>query len=170
VNAQFGVNRKQQEVVVEDQQPPLELDDPGLLMAMEMFSKMSPEEVEETMMQLKEMLGDDPETMAAIDDVIKEIPNMKAAGIQSSLKDMISDDEIQAATNDALRLLRSTENVWETIWEQRDAILEAVIASGQITPMDATRFRNDRNEWEAELKHIWNELQKEAATLEKSQQ
>jgi hypothetical protein len=59
-NAQFGVNRKQQEVVVEDQQPPLDLDDPGLLMAMEMFSKMSPEEVEETMMELKRMLGDDP--------------------------------------------------------------------------------------------------------------
>lgn len=69
-----------------------------------------------------------------------------------------------------VRLLRSTENVWETIWEQRDAILEAVIASGQITAMDAARFRNDRNEWEAELKHIWTELQKEAATLEKSHQ
>lgn len=169
-DAQFGVNRKQQEMVVEDHQPPLDLEDPGLLMAMEMFSKMSPEEMEETMMELKKMLGDDPETLAAIDDVMKEIPNMKDADIKSSLKDMISDDEIQAATNDALRLLRSTENVWETIWEQRDAILEAVIASGQITAMDAARFRNDRNEWEAELKHIWTELQKEAATLEKSHQ
>ena len=104
VNAQFGIGRKKNEVVVDDQQP-FDLDDPEVQMAIDMFSKMSPEEMEETMVEMKQLFGDNPEMMDAIDEVLKEIPKMKAGDLQSSLKDMISEDEIQAATYDALRML-----------------------------------------------------------------
>lgn len=147
----------------------MDLNDPQLIEAMQMFASMSPEEMEETMKELQEMLGDDPETMAMIKQVAEEIPKMRASGIQSSLKDMIAEDEVQAATNDALKMLEDNDNAWETIWEQRDQILKAVLASGQITPMDAARFESDPKEWEAELKHIWEELQKEAAARKRSQ-
>jgi hypothetical protein len=167
VNAQFGIGRKKNEVVVDDQQP-FDLDDPEFQMAIDMFSKMSPEEMEETMLEMKQLFGDNAEMMDAIEEVLKEIPKMNAGDIQSSLKDMISEDEIQAATFDALRMLKSTENAWEKIWQERDAILETFLSSGQVDPMDAARFQNDPKEWESELKHIWAELQKDAATLEES--
>lgn len=168
INAQFGIGRKQQEVVIDDQQQPFDLDDPEVQMAIEMFSKMSPEEMEETMLEMKQLFGDNPEMMDAIEEVMREIPKMKTGDIQSSLKDLVSEDEVQAATYDALRMLRSTENAWDTIWSERDAILEAVLESGQIAPVDAARFRNDPKEWEAELKHIWEQLQQDAALLEDS--
>lgn len=167
VNAQFGIGRKKNEVVVDDQQP-FDLDDPEVQMAIDMFSKMSPEEMEETMVEMKQLFGDNPEMMDAIDEVLKEIPKMKAGDLQSSLKDMISEDEIQAATYDALRMLQSTENAWEKIWQERESILEAFLSSGQVDPMDAARFQNDPKEWEAELKHIWAQLQKDAASLDDS--
>jgi hypothetical protein len=164
-NAQFGIGRRQQEAAGEEEL--IDLQDSGLIEAMEMFANMSPEEMEETMMELQQMLGDDPETMAAIQQVIEEIPNMKTGDVQSSLEIMVAEDELQAATNDALKMLQSSEHAWESIWEQRDQLLDAVLATGKIAPMDAARFQADPKEWEAELKHIYQELQKQAATAEK---
>ncbi|CAB9518984.1 expressed unknown protein [Seminavis robusta] len=135
--------------------------DPELLAAMEIFAGMSPEEMEETMKELTQMLGDDPETLSAIRDVMKEIPNLKTSDIQSSLKEMVSEDEVAAATQDALKLLGKSN--WETIWEKQDLILEAVIQSGQLSANDAALYKSDKDAWEKELRFIWNELQKQAA-------
>ena len=60
-------------VIDDGHQKHFSLDDPELLMAIEMFSKMSPDEMEDTMLELKSMFGDDPETLVAIDEVLKEI-------------------------------------------------------------------------------------------------
>ena len=138
--------------------------DPELLAAMEIFAGMSPEEMEETMAELVEMLGDDPETLAAIKEVMKEIPKMKAADVQSSLQQMVSDDEVAAATAEALKMLQQAD--WDTIWEKRDVILGAVIQSGKISAEDAAMFKTDNKAWENELRFIWNELQKQAAKEE----
>lgn len=157
--AGFGVNSKQKEEAGDA--PLVDFDDPGLVEAMQMFASMSPDEMMETMGDLKKMLGDDPETLAAIEQVVAEIPKMKESDVKKSLKEMVEEDEIATATRDALKLLRS--GAWDTIWDQRDQILEAVLASGKISPMDAARFRASPEEWEAELKHIWSELKKQAA-------
>ena len=137
------------------------LDDPDLLEAMEIFANMSPEEMEDVLKELQMVLGDDPETLEAMREVMEELPAMKAADIQRNLKNLVEQDEIAKATADALDLLRKGE--WNAIWDRRQEILDAVIASGKIDPEDAARFRSDPSEWEAELKHIWGELQNLAA-------
>ena len=142
------------------------LDDPDLLEAMEIFANMSPEEMEDVLKELQMVLGDDPETLEAMREVMEELPAMKAADIQRNLKNLVEQDEIAKATADALDLLRKGE--WNAIWDRRQEILDAVIASGKIDPEDAARFRSEPKEWEAELKHIWGELQKLAEQEESS--
>eukprot|EP00543_Licmophora_paradoxa_P006393 CAMPEP_0202453482 /NCGR_PEP_ID=MMETSP1360-20130828/11450_1 /ASSEMBLY_ACC=CAM_ASM_000848 /TAXON_ID=515479 /ORGANISM="Licmophora paradoxa, Strain CCMP2313" /LENGTH=99 /DNA_ID=CAMNT_0049072585 /DNA_START=35 /DNA_END=334 /DNA_ORIENTATION=- len=88
---------------------------------------------------------------------------METGDVKRSLEDMVADDEIATATNDALRMLQRGDGAWETIWTQRDLILESVIQSGQISEADAVRFRADSEAWENELKFIWSELKKQAA-------
>ena len=151
-------------VMVEAAEDPLlDMQDPQLLEAIEMFANMSPEEMKETMKELQGMLGDDPETIAAIQEVMSEITNLengntKQQHIHKSLSDMIAQDELAAATKDALEMLRNGQ--WETIWENRNLIRDAVIESGQISPEDAALFRTDQKAWESELQHIWFQLQK----------
>lgn len=135
----------------------MDLNDPELLQAMEIFANMSPDEMEEVLSELKVILGDDPEALEAMREVMEELPAMQAANIQQNLQKMIEQDEVAKATADALDLLRKGE--WESIWDRRQEILESVIASGKIDPEDAARFRSDPKEWEAELKHIWSQLQ-----------
>lgn len=133
--------------------------DPELVEALQIFAGMSEEEMEETMRDLIALLGDDPETLAAIQQVLDEIPNMKHSEIQSSLKDMVAQDEIAAATEDALHMLASAE--WNQIWEKQALILEAVIESGNISEEDAQRYKSDVIIWEHDLKQIWSELQQQ---------
>lgn len=140
----------------------IDFEDSELLAAVEMFAKMSPKEMRETMKELQALLGDDPETLGAMQEVMNEIENMDASGVKSPLKDMIAEDDVALATQDALEILRKTD--WETIWEKRSDILDAVIQSGQISPEDAALFKSDKEAWEKELKFIWGELQKQAKT------
>lgn len=44
----------------------------------------------------------------------------------------------------------------------QDKILEAILASGKIDPVDAACFWSSKEEWEAE-QHIYGKLQKQAA-------
>ena len=142
------------------------MNDPRLMDAMEIFANMSPEEMEETMKELQGMLGDDPETIEAIQDVMNEIQTMnnKQDYIQNSLKDLVEEDEVRVAMKDALQILKDGQ--WDTIWEHRNFIRDAVIDSGKISPEDAAKFTTDQSAWEAELKFIWNELQKQANAAE----
>ena len=149
-------------------EPLLDINDPRLMDAMEIFANMSPEEMEETMKELQGMLGDDPETIDAIQDVMKEIRSMNANDIPNSLKDLVEEDEVRVAMKDALQILKDGQ--WDTIWEHRNFIRDAVIDSGKISPEDAARFKTDQNAWEEELKFIWNELQKQAAAADAAEE
>jgi DUF438 domain-containing protein len=139
----------------------VDLDDPELIAAMEIFAGMSPQQMEDTMNELMGIIGDDPEALSAMQDILKELPNMKTADVQSSIEQMVADDEVAKATQDGLELLYANE--WETIWEKRDLILDAVIQSGEISVEDAATFKSDKTAWEKELKFIWSELEKKGA-------
>ena len=144
----------------------IDLNDPRLIEAMEMFGNMSPEEMKETMAELRAMLGDDPETIEAINQVMNEISTMDKSQIEGSLKDMVEQDEIRVAMKDALEMLKDGQ--WDVIWEHRMLIRDAVIDSGKISPDDAAKFKTDDVAWEKELKFIWNELQKQANAMDAS--
>lgn len=135
-----------------------DIHDPELMeQALELFAHMSAEERDETMKELKEILGDDPEALIAFEQIMRETPKMTVQVILKSLKKMESKDEVASlATDEALKLLRSES--WDTIWEKRSEILEELSASGKINETDAARFRSNPDAWEAELKYVLNEL------------
>jgi hypothetical protein len=138
-------------------------DDKELLDALEIFQGMSPEEMEETIIELMQQVGDDdPETKAELETLLNElVPELKS---QSNLKQMAEDDEVAAATQDALRLLSGSN--WDDLWEKQDVVLEGVLSSGQLTPEDEALFRSDQTAWKEQLRWIWDELQKQAAETE----
>lgn len=172
--AQFGLGKKRKAAaaasissVGEKENKPvgsieddIDLDDPELLEALEMLLDMSPEEMDETMKELLEMMGDDPETVAAIEGVFKDLPDMVEKDIQSSLLQMMLNDKVAEATQDALQLVGASN--WDTIWEKQDLILDAVIQTGKMSADDASLYKSDKAAWEKELRFIWNELQVQA--------
>ncbi|CAJ1946758.1 unnamed protein product [Cylindrotheca closterium] len=137
--------------------------DEALKQALEIFEGMSPEEMEETILEMMQLVGnDDPETKAELELLLNElIPQIKS---QSNLDQMVQDDELAVATQDALRMLKGSN--WDEIWAKQDIILEGVLASGQLTPESAALYRSDEEAWKEELKFIWDQLQKQAAEAE----
>ena len=139
----------------------LDLDDTELVEAVKELAGMSPGEREEMMTELLGMLGDDPETLAALKEVMNEHSSMKVSDIKSAVKDMITEDEVAAATEDALKMLGRSK--WEVIWEKQEQTLDAIIHAGQINSEDAALYKSNKKAWEKELRFIWNELQSQAA-------
>jgi hypothetical protein len=106
--------------------------------------------------------NDDPETKAELELILNELlPQIKS---QSNLDQMVQDDELAVATQDALRSLQGSN--WDEIWAKQDVILEGVLASGQLTQESAALFRSDDEAWKEELKFIWDQLQQQAAEAE----
>jgi hypothetical protein len=136
-------------------------EDHELLAALEIFGGMSPEEMIETVTQMMSVIGDDPETQAELKKILELLPMIQS---DSTLLQMAKDDEVAAATNDALRMIGDSD--WDTVWEMQDVILEAVLESGQLSADDAASFKTDEAAWKEELKFIYDELQKQA-TLRK---
>lgn len=138
-------------------------DDKELLDALEIFQGMSPEEMEETILDLMEQMGDDdPESKAVLVSLLNDLlPDLKS---QSNLKEMAEDDEVAAATQEALRLLSGSN--WDDLWEKQEFILEGVLASGQLHPDDEALYKSDPTAWKEQLRLIWDELQKQAAETE----
>lgn len=150
-------------IVIEDDHPLL--NDPEALQAMEIFMGMSPEEREETIRGLMEAVGDDPKAKADMELIISKLPALDAeqvknsdAGLQSSLKQMVQDDEFAKARRDARQQLDGTS--WEFFVQNADAILEATIAGGQLSPEDAATFKTDRKAWLKQLRVIWEDVAK----------
>lgn len=145
------------------------MDDPELREAVEMLSEMSPEEMEETLGELAEMLGsEDPETAEALREAMKEVSEMSPGEMRNSLGQIVGaeygDVDISDEVSDTLRMLKEADDdMIETILARKDHILETVIQSGQISQEDAERYRKHPFEWEKELKGIWGELQRQAA-------
>lgn len=146
------------------------LNDPELAEAFEMLSDMSPGEIEDTLRELSTMLGDDdPETGAALREAVGEVSEMSSGEIRASLDRIVEaersgvDRDVSDAVTETLKMLKDTDaNMIDTILEEREAILEAVVRGGQISEEDAERYRRNPAEWEKELKGIWGELRRQA--------
>lgn len=142
------------------------LNDPEVLQAMELFMGMSATEREETIRGLMEAVGDDPAKRAEMEFIISKLPAVEREQIKNSpggrtsstLKQMVHDDEVAKAKQNARRQLDGT--TWETFWENQEAILEATIQGGQLSPEDAARFKTDEKAWEEQLRVIFEDLGK----------
>mmetsp|Transcript_24717 Transcript_24717/g.49161 ORF Transcript_24717/g.49161 Transcript_24717/m.49161 type:complete len:182 (-) Transcript_24717:156-701(-) len=146
-------------IYVEDDHPLL--NDPDVLMAMEIFMGMSSEEREEAIHGLMKAAGDDPGKRAEMEMIISKLPALDeetVANSMSNLNQMVKDDEISKAKEDARQILDGTS--WEFFWQNQAELLENVIASGQISPENAARFKTDEVAWKKQLKVIWEDLAK----------
>jgi hypothetical protein len=137
------------------------VDDPALLNAMEIFMGMSAQERYETMHGLMEAVGHDPSKRAEMETLIKMLPQMdydddNDASV-TSLRQMIHDDEMRKAQHEAQRQVEGQD--WESFWAMQADILEATIASGQLTPEQAADFKTDEDAWKAQLRIIFDDLQ-----------
>lgn len=151
-------------IVIEEDHPLLK-NDPEALQAMEIFMGMSPDEREETIRGLMDAMGDDPKKRAEMELLLAKLPALSDeqiknsdSGIQSSLKQMVQDDEFAKARRDARKQLDGTS--WEFFAENQAAILEATIAGGQLSPEDAALFKTDEEAWLKQLRVIWEDVAK----------
>jgi hypothetical protein len=130
-------------------------DDPELLAAMEIFMGMSAQEREETIQGLMKTgaVGEDPAKQAEMEALIKMLPQLDDS---SSLQRMIQDDEIHKAKESAKEQLK--DDTWKSFWANQAEILESVLASGQLSPEDAARFKTDEAAWKEQLVIIWQDL------------
>jgi hypothetical protein len=158
------LSSKADEPIIIDEDHPI-LNDPEALQAMEIFMGMSPEERKDAVMGLMEAVGDDPVAKAEMGLIISRLPALDAeqvknspGGLQSTLKQMIADDEFAKARRDARQQLGGVS--WDFFVENHKAILEATIEGGQLSPEDVERFKNDENEWMKQLRIIYEDVAK----------
>ena len=142
------------------------MDDPELAEAIQMFAGMSPEEMMQTMEELKEILGNnDPAALQEIEEVMLEIAklDLSTEGDYNALQDLMGEDRAAMAMSDTLDMLRNAdEGDWNKILENKEQILEVVIQSGVMDEEEVEMFRNDPDAWEEELRFIWEELKAQA--------
>ena len=155
--------------ILVDEEHPL-LKDPEVLAAMEIFMGMAPDERASTIKGLMEAVGDDPQKRAEMELIISKLPALdeetlknSPAGVHSSLKQMIQDDEFARAQRDARQQLDGVS--WEFFVENRAAILDATIQSGQLSAEDAARFKTDDEAWMEQLRVIWEDVAKSKQEL-----
>ena len=127
--------------------------DPELLQAMELFMGMSAQEREETIKGLMAAVGDDPAAKQEMERLIQMLGEMDDT---SSLKQMIHDDELAKAKQQAQKQLDGM--TWESFWASQAEILEATVASGQLSPEDAALFQTDTEAWKRQLRMIFDDL------------
>ena len=140
------------------------LSDPDLLASLEIFMGMSPEEKEGAITGLLNAVGNDPVQRAEMEDLLKKLlklsndEQLKASpgGIHSSIQQMIRDDEIAKAKQDAAKMLDGTS--WEFFSDNHEAILDSTIASGQLSTEDAARFKKDKKAWKKQLRIIYDDV------------
>lgn len=164
----FGLSKKSsdgnEDQLILSQEDKIDFSDPELLEAIQTLAHLSPEEMMETIEELKEVFSDDPETLKEIEEVMLEITKLDASEIDRSLKDLAEDDMVAFAMSETLDLLKAAdENDWKNILDNKDAILETVIASNVMSEEEIAHFLNDPGAWENELEQIWNELKLQAA-------
>mmetsp|Transcript_15375 Transcript_15375/g.18484 ORF Transcript_15375/g.18484 Transcript_15375/m.18484 type:complete len:179 (+) Transcript_15375:148-684(+) len=148
-------------IIVEEDHPLI--NDPDVLQAMEIFMGMSPEERQETIKGLMDAVGDDPVKREEMATIISKLPALEQeqllnspAGLKSSLKQMVQDDEFARARQDAKQQLGGVS--WEFFVENEAAILEATIAGGQLSAEDAATFKTDKKAWMEQLRVIWEDV------------
>lgn len=130
------------------------VNDLELLNAMELFMGMSADEREDTIQGLLKAVGEDPTKKAEMETLIQMLPQLDDT---STLQQMIQDDTMAKAKRTARQQLDGTD--WESFWAMQEQILEATLASGQISPKDAARFKTDEEAWKDQLRIIFDDLQ-----------
>lgn len=143
------------------------LKDPDLLASIEIFMGMSPEEREETIKGLMEAVGDNTQQRAEMEDLLTKLSSMSEeelknspTGVHSSIKQMIHDDEIAKAKQNARKMIDDAHlaDSWKFFLDQEEQILEATIASGKLTKEQITLFKSDKEAWKKQLRVIWEDL------------
>ena len=129
------------------------LDDPELLNTLEIFMAMSDQERQETIQGLMEAVGYDPSKRSEMEMLVKMLPQMQEGG---GLPEMILEDEFRKAQHEARRQIEGQD--WDSFWAVQAEILDATIASGQLTPEQAAHFKTDEEAWKAQLKTIYDDL------------
>lgn len=145
-----GVRAEEQATIPHDL-----MDDPVLLNAMEIFMAMSAQERYETIQGLMEAAGHDPAKRAEMETLIKMLPQMEDTG---NLYELIQEDEFRKAQHEARKQIDGQD--WDSFWAMQAAILDATIASGQLTPEQVATFKTDEQAWKAQLKVIYDDLKK----------
>lgn len=165
----------------------LQDEDPELAQAIKIFSDMTPHELMETTLELRELFANDPDALEEMELVMSEIYKMNRyakegrldpEGSSSSRSSAGSsggggDNEAEMGKNnhdlfsmamsDTLDMLRSAnEGDWDQILQHKDAILEVVIQSGFMGDEEAEIYRSNGAAWEEQLRIIWEELKKQA--------
>lgn len=152
-----------QQVQLDANEELLNLNDPDLQEAMQMFADMSPDEMMDTIKSLQEEFKDDPELLAELDTIMEELSQLDSDEIQASLDSIMNEEMTAKSMVDTLDMLKNADdNAWETIMENKDAILQVVIESGIMTQEEVELFQNDGKAWEEELEFLWKELKQQA--------
>ena len=142
------------------------LKDPDLLASLEIFLGMSPEEREDTIKDLMESVKT-KEQKKEMKDLLDKLSAMDAeqlqnspTGVQSSIKQLIRDDEVAKAKQNARQMLndKNLGDSWKFFLDNEEQILAATIQSGQLTPEQIATFRTDKDAWKKQMRVIWEDL------------
>lgn len=146
----------------------LEENDPELLEAFQIFAEMSPQELMETTLELRDMFSNDPQALEEVEQVMKEIYKInRNMAAEKTVEDQEHPDLFSMVMSDTLEMLRNAkEEDWALVLEHKDAILKAVIHSGFMAEEEAEVYRKDAGAWEEQLRIIWEELKKQASVEE----
>ena len=142
------------------------LKDPDLLASLEIFLGMSPEEREDTVKGLmasvktkeqKKEMKDLLDKLSATMDA-EQLQN-SPTGVQSSIKQMVQDDEFSKAKQNARQMLDDKNgDSWKFFLDNEAQILEATIQGGQLTTEQIATFKTDKDAWKKQLRVIWEDI------------
>lgn len=174
VQAQFGMKRKIPNPIetetttstnaINEQKEDTYFDDAELQAAIDMFANMSPQEMQDTIQELKLEFKDDPSMIKELDEILEELSQLDAEDFQENLESIMEEEAVAQAMAETLDMLRNAdEGAWEKIMANKDLILDSVIESGVMSEEEIELFQNDPTAWEEELKHIWAELKQQAS-------
>ncbi len=178
VKAQFGIKKKIPKNVIQEEgaergvindnkngNEAIDLNDPELQEAIEMFQNMSPQEMMETIELLKEdpIYKNDPSLLQELDSILEELSQLNEDEIRRNLDDILHEETVAQSIVETMDMLKNTdEKDWQKIIDNKDLILDSVIASGIMSEEEIDLFKNDKKAWEEELKGIWAELKAQA--------
>lgn len=178
VKAQFGIKKKIPKNVVQEEgtgrgvidnnkngNEVIDLNDPELQEAIEMFQNMSPQEMMETIELLKEdpIYKNDPSLLQELDSILEELSQLNEDEIRQNLDDILHEEAVAQSIVETMDMLKNAdEKDWQKIIDNKYLILDSVIASGIMSEEEIDLFKNDEKAWEEELRGIWAELQAQA--------
>lgn len=110
-----------------------------LIKAQEIVDQIMPKE------QKEDMVGD-------IEEGLREVRSAKPR-----YEAMLRQTEQRTAAKTVRNMLSSSD--WNTVYEQRDDVLELTRKSGRLSEEDLSLFENDPGAWAKELNQVWKEQQ-----------